>query len=214
MDTTPTNSGMINIQNIAPQPQYQQPMQPPPVQHLFQQQQNTMQQQQTPQNNEQSNAPKLAPPPPPTQATEQKSFLFKETSLDHLHKAGQKTVREIVNRWQEFLQFLRTMQPPNGTTQGMQFANEKKAKMQDHIKGFKILFSYLRAIYNKFNESYQLQGMEYTHIESLIPLKEEWDVKTDTHRTSEGSQAAICEETKELIEVVHCLLFFNFKIKT
>ena len=41
--------------------------------------------------------------------------------------------------------------------------------------------------------------MEYTHIESLIPLKEEWDVRNDIHKSD--LQQSSCEESKELIEV-------------
>ncbi|KAG8037580.1 hypothetical protein G9C98_005790 [Cotesia typhae] len=44
-------------------------------------------------------------------------------------------------------------------------------------------------------------GMEYTHIESLIPLKEEWDMKSDEKKTSEPYRLA-CEERKELIDQV------------
>lgn len=42
--------------------------------------------------------------------------------------------------------------------------------------------------------------MEYTHIESLIPLKEEWDMKSDEKKTSEAYRLA-CEESKEIMEV-------------
>lgn len=64
----------------------------------------------------------------------------------------------------------------------------------------KLLFKRLRIIYEKCNESCQLQGMEYTHIESLIPLKEEWDMKSDEKKSSEAYRLA-CEENKEIMEV-------------
>lgn len=64
----------------------------------------------------------------------------------------------------------------------------------------KLLFKRLRLIYEKCNENCQLQGMEYTHIESLIPLKEEWDMKSDEKKTSEAYRLAY-EESKEITEV-------------
>lgn len=68
-----------------------------------------------------------------------------------------------------------------------------------------ILFKRLRVIYEKCNENSQLQGMEYTHIESLIPIKEEWDMKSDEKKTSEAYRN-ICDEHKEIMEV-HKILF-------
>ena len=79
-------------------------------------------------------------------------------------------------------------------------ANEKKNKVQEQLRTLKLLFRRLRVIYEKCNENCQLQGMEYTHIESLIPLKEEWDMKSDERKTSEAYRLA-CEESKEIMEV-------------
>lgn len=87
-----------------------------------------------------------------------------------------------------------------GMAQGANLANEKKNKVQDQLKTLKLLFRRLRVIYEKCNENCQLQGMEYTHIESLIPLKEEWDMKSDEKKTSEAYRLA-CEESKEIMEV-------------
>lgn len=50
--------------------------------------------------------------------------------------------------------------------------------------------------------------MEYTHIESLIPLKEEWDMKSDEKKTSEAYRLAY-EESKEITEVSK--IFKKFK---
>lgn len=87
-----------------------------------------------------------------------------------------------------------------GMAQGANLANEKKNKVQDQLRTLKLLFRRLRVIYEKCNENCQLQGMEYTHIESLIPLKEEWDMKSDEKKTSEAYRLA-CEESKEIMEV-------------
>lgn len=87
-----------------------------------------------------------------------------------------------------------------GMAQGTNLANEKKNKVQEQLRTLKLLFRRLRVIYEKCNENCQLQGMEYTHIESLIPLKEEWDMKSDEKKTSEAYRLA-CEESKEIMEV-------------
>jgi len=57
-------------------------------------------------------------------------------------------------------------QPPNGTAQGANSSNEKKAKVYEQLKTLRILFKRLRLIYEKCNEN--CQGMEYTHIEVLL----------------------------------------------
>ena len=75
-------------------------------------------------------------------------------------------------------------------------------KFQESLKTIGLLFKRLRTIYEKCNENCQLQGMEYTHIESLIPIKEEWDSKSEEKKTSEAYRLA-CEEYKEAQEVYH-----------
>lgn len=87
-----------------------------------------------------------------------------------------------------------------GTAQGATMANEKKNKVYESLKMIKMMYKRLRLIYEKCNENCQLQGMEYTHIESLIPLKEEWDMKSDEKKTSESYRLA-CEEHKDIMEV-------------
>lgn len=57
-------------------------------------------------------------------------------------------------------------QPPNGTAQGANSSNEKKAKVYEQLKTLRILFKRLRLIYEKCNEN--CQGMEYTHIEVFV----------------------------------------------
>lgn len=74
-------------------------------------------------------------------------------------------------------------------------------KVQEQLRTIRVLFKRLRLIYEKCNENCQLQGMEYTHIESLIPFKDEPDPKSDEKKTSEAYRS-ICEENKEIMEQV------------
>ncbi|KAJ8926817.1 hypothetical protein NQ314_020665 [Rhamnusium bicolor] len=114
---------------------------------------------------------------------------------------GQETVQDIVSRTQEVFQTLKSIQPPNGTPQSLNASNEKKAKVQELLRTIRVLFKRLRLIYEKCNENCQIQGMEYTHIESLIPFKDEIDPKHDEKKNSEAYRLA-CEESKEVMEQV------------
>lgn len=104
-----------------------------------------------------------------------------------------------------------------GTQQGTSIANEKKLKIADQLRMLEFLFRRLRIVYEKCNENCQLQGLEYTHIESLIPIKDEWDAKSDEKKTSE-SYRLMCEESKEIMEVrwfkpkFHIFFFFIKKL--
>jgi len=142
-------------------------------------------------------APAVAPTPP-AQPHAQQSKEFNTASLCRI---GQETVQDIVSRTQEVFQTLKAIQPPNGTPQGSGTSNEKKAKVQELLRTIRVLFKRLRLIYEKCNENCQLQGMEYTHIESLIPFKDEIDPKHDEKKNSEAYRLA-CEESKEVMEQV------------
>lgn len=48
-------------------------------------------------------------------------------------------------------------------------------------------------------------------LQSLIPLKEEWDMKSDEKKTSE-SYRLVCEENKEVMEVSGFILCFLYEI--
>jgi len=137
-------------------------------------------------------------PTPPAQPHAQQSKEFNTASLCRI---GQETVQDIVSRTQEVFQTLKAIQPPNGTPQGGGTSNEKKAKVQELLRTIRVLFKRLRLIYEKCNENCQLQGMEYTHIESLIPFKDEIDPKHDEKKNSEAYRLA-CEESKEVMEQV------------
>ncbi|XP_032662691.1 mediator of RNA polymerase II transcription subunit 30-like isoform X2 [Odontomachus brunneus] len=177
----------------------QQQLQQIQQQQLLQQQQQAAMVQQNSQASNQATTPQT--PVPPTQPPPQQPQQTKEFNTVSLCRFGQETVQEIVSRTLELFQTLKVVQPPNGTTQGTNIANEKKTKIYDQLRMLKMLFKRLRLIYEKCNENCQLQGMEYTHIESLIPLKEEWDMKSDEKKTSEAYRL-ICEESKEITEQV------------
>ncbi|XP_043496347.1 mediator of RNA polymerase II transcription subunit 30-like isoform X2 [Polistes fuscatus] len=199
--------GMPNAQQVLAQQQQQQQsvtmqqqMQQIQQQQLqLQQQQQAVLVQQTTQTNNQATTPQtpVAPTQPPPQQQQNKDF-----NTASLCRFGQETVQDIVSRTLDVFQTLKVLQPPNGTPQGASVANDKKTKVQEQLRMLKLLFKRLRLIYEKCNENCQLQGMEYTHIESLIPLKEEWDMKSEEKKTSEAYRLAY-EESKEITEMNH-----------
>ncbi|XP_055689616.1 mediator of RNA polymerase II transcription subunit 30 [Lutzomyia longipalpis] len=111
-----------------------------------------------------------------------------------LCKFGQETVQDIVSRFQEVFQALRGSIPPNGTTAG---STEKK--VQEQFRTIRLLFKRVRILYDKCNDSCQ-QGMEYTHVESLIPLKDEPDHKPQVAQSEEYQKAL--QDNRELLETV------------
>lgn len=199
--------GMPNSQQVLAQQQQQQQsiVMQQQMQQMQQQQLQLQQQQQAAmvQQNNQANNQATTPqtPVPPAQPPPPQQQQNKEFNTASLCRFGQETVQEIVSRTLELFQTLKVLQPPNGTAQGANMANEKKTKVYEQLKMIKMMFKRLRLIYEKCNENCQLQGMEYTHIESLIPLKEEWDMKSDEKKSSEAYRLA-CEESKEVMEQV------------
>lgn len=122
----------------------------------------------------------------------------KEFNLLTLCRIGQETVQDIVTRFSEVFGILRVITPPNGANQGLLTSNDKKAKVQEQFRTIRLLFKRLRLLYDKCNDNCQ-QGMEYTHVESLIPLKGEQERAEPVH-TEEYKKAM--QENRELIETV------------
>ncbi|KAJ8923800.1 hypothetical protein NQ315_010382 [Exocentrus adspersus] len=187
---SPMNNSMNGAQMAPHQVAAQMPMQQRPMEFTPALTHHEMPQQ----------TPGVAPTPPsvPVQQQQQPSKEFNTASLCRL---GQETVQDIVSRTQEVFQTLKSIQPPNGIPQSLNASNEKKAKVQELLRTIRVLFKRLRLIYEKCNENCQIQGMEYTHIESLIPFKDELDPKHDEKKNSEAYRLA-CEESKEVMEQV------------
>ncbi|CAK1544509.1 unnamed protein product [Leptosia nina] len=135
------------------------------------------------------------PPSAPNHPPQTKDF-----NTASLCKFGQETVQDIVSRTQEVFQTLKAIQPPNGTQHGENASNDKKTKMQEQLRTIRLLFKRLRLIYEKCNET--CQGMEYTHMESLIPIKDEADNKALEERRNTEAYRTALDEHRELTEQV------------
>ncbi|XP_053675814.1 mediator of RNA polymerase II transcription subunit 30 [Anopheles nili] len=148
-------------------------------------------------NNPQSQS-QAVPPNQPGGVTAVQQQQKAEFNLLSLCRIGQETVQDIVSRFQEVFGILRSIQPPNGTNQGQLSSNDKKAKVQEQFRTIRLLFKRLRLLYDKCNDNCQ-QGMEYTHVESLIPLKGEIE-RTEPVHTEEYKKAL--QENRELVAMV------------
>lgn len=128
--------------------------------------------------------PPVGPTPP---AAPQKEF-----NIVSLCRFGQETVQDIVSRFQEVFQALRQIQLPNGIN-----STSTEKKVQEHFRTIRLLFKRVRILYDKCNDSCQ-QGMEYTHVESLIPLKDDPDHKPEPIPSEDYKKAL--QENRELTE--------------
>ncbi|XP_044579298.1 mediator of RNA polymerase II transcription subunit 30-like isoform X2 [Cotesia glomerata] len=225
----PQQRGLINPQqfgagmggNVGPNPMAQQVMtqerqqlaqqtlMQQQLQQMQQQKRQLQQQQQTAlisQNNQavnqvqtpQPSAPPMQPQVPQQQQPQQQPRQ-QEFSPVAICKKGQETVQKITLAVQELYQMLKNIQPPTGPHQGYATSVETKKSVMIALNNICTLCTHLRRIYNLCNENSHLQGMEYTHIESLIPFKGEWDMKSDEKKNSEVYRQ-VCEERNQLIE--------------
>lgn len=139
--------------------------------------------------NQNQQAPVAAPPPQPTPQ--------RDLHLLTLCRIGQETVQDIVTRLQEVFSLLKLVQPPNGTTQGLASSLDKKTKIQEQFRTIRLLFKRLRLLYEKCNDT---GGIEYPHIMSFVPLKDEADARPEPQLTEDYKQTL--QENKELTELM------------
>lgn len=123
----------------------------------------------------------------------------KEVNTASLCRLGQETVQDIVNKTTDLFQLLKQVQLPTGSQQSISLQKDKKEKIQENLKNITLLFRRLRLIYDKCNEN--CAGMEYTHIESLIPLKDEVDSRPEERKHTEVMKY-VSEEHREIAELV------------
>jgi len=135
---------------------------------------------------------------PQTQPQANQQQQQKEFNIVSLCRFGQETVQDISSRFQEVFAALKSVQPPN-INNPLQSSTEKKVTEQ--FRTIRLLFKRLRLLFDKCNDSCQQDlGMEYTHIESLIPLKDEPDHKLDPAPSEEYKKHL--QENRELTEAV------------
>ncbi|CAD7092622.1 unnamed protein product [Hermetia illucens] len=163
-------------------------------QHQIQQQQPqlTLQTPSTPSTGASMGVPATMQPTPQQQGM--LSSGQKEINPINLTRLGQETVQDITMRFQEIFSALKTIQPTSGNRE-----NSTEKKVQEYFRTIRLLFKRIRIIYEKSNDGCS-QGMEFTHVESLIPYKDEPDHRTDTSQCEEYKKAL--QENRELIETV------------
>lgn len=144
----------------------------------------------------QQNVPSQIGGPSPQQQQQPQPNQQKEFNIVSLCRIGQETVQDIATRFQDVFKTFRSLQLPNGMNNNNSTAEKK---VQEHFRTIRLLFRRLRILYEKCNDYGQL-GMEYTHVESLIPLKDDPDHKSEPAPSEEYKKVLL--ENKELIETV------------
>lgn len=132
-------------------------------------------------------APAAAPTNPQTQQLAQSPF-----NSVTLCKFAQETVHEIICRFNEIFQSLRMSTPPNGTTQGTM-----EKKVQEQLRTIRLLFKRTRLLYDRALDG-GLTSIEYTQVESLIPLKDELDNRPEPPHGEDYKK--MVQENRELLD--------------
>lgn len=136
-------------------------------------------------------------------AAQNATNIQKEFNILSLCRIGQETVQDIVSRFQEVFGILKNIQPPNGTTQMANNSAEKRAKCQEQFRTIRLLFKRLRLLYDKCNDTLHgvKMGVEFTPIESLIPLVDDEQQDFNSLQSNEEYKKAVMEN-RELSEIV------------
>ncbi|GAB6032195.1 Mediator of RNA polymerase II transcription subunit 30, variant 2 [Chamberlinius hualienensis] len=140
-----------------------------------------------------------APSQPSQQQQPQPAQAQKELNTASLCRLGQDAVQDIIAKTTDLFQQLKSLHLPTNSPQTVTMQREKKEKIQDFLQSISMLFKRLRLIYDKCNEN--CAGMEYTHIESLIPIKDEVDARPEERKLTEMMKY-VSEEHREIAEQV------------
>merc|ERR1719219_845066 len=117
---------------------------------------------------------------PATPNTPQQPPQQKEINTAMVCRIGQETVQEIISRTHEVFSYLRVLQPPYGSQAADKNYYEKQQRLQEVLGGISTHFKRLRVCWEKANE--HTAGMEYTHLESLIPLKDDQTMRNEIEK--------------------------------
>jgi len=121
-----------------------------------------------------------------------------DLNLSTYCRIGQEAVQEIVARTQEVFSYMKSLQPPVGSALQDQAIIDKQNRLQDVLRGITVLFKRLYVCWNKAQE--HAGAMEYTSIESLIPLKGDRDVKLELEKKRGETYRQALEEHTELTQ--------------
>merc|ERR1711976_356635 len=141
------------------------------------------------QQQQQQPATPSTPQPPPQQ---------KEINTAMVCRIGQETVQEIISRTHEVFSYLRVLQPPYGSQAADKNFYEKQQRLQEVLGGISTHFKRLRVCWEKANE--HTAGMEYTQLESLIPLKDDQTMRNEIEKKRGESYKMALDEHNELIQ--------------
>jgi len=136
-------------------------------------------------------------------------------NLSVVCRIGQETVQEIQWRTQEIFSYLKGLQVPVGSHDKDRQNFDKKHRLQEVLNGITVLFKRLNYCYTKVQEhTGDVDGdagaMDYTNIESLIPLKGREDLRLELEKKRGDVYRKDLEEHAEL---TNQLMAKNRKLK-
>ena len=152
----------------------------------------------TPSGNSQDGQQTPQAPQPQTPQTPQQPQPPKEINTVMVCKIGLETVQEIVSRTHEIFNYLKAIQPPFGSQNADKMYLEKQHRLNDVLVGITQHFKRLRVCWDKANE--HTAGMEYTQLESLIPFKDDREVRNEIEKKKGEPYKAALEEHNELTQ--------------
>ncbi|XP_013405819.1 mediator of RNA polymerase II transcription subunit 30 [Lingula anatina] len=124
----------------------------------------------------------------------------KDVNTASLCKTGQETVQEIVQKTLEIFQVLHQLKLPNNTAgNSVQMYQDKKAKLEDHMKAIQVSFKKLRLMYNKVQEI--CQHFDTKQTECLIPYINGPEVDDGGAHATEAVRYS-SEEHREIAEQI------------
>jgi len=136
-------------------------------------------------------------------------------NLSVVCRIGTETVQEIQWRTQEIFSYLKGLQMPVGAVDKDRQNFEKRQRLQEVLNGITFLFKRLNYCYTKVQEhTSDVDGdagaMDYTNIESLIPLKGREDLRLELEK-KRGD--AYRKEVEEHADLTNQLIEKNRKLK-
>lgn len=136
-------------------------------------------------------------------------------NLSVVCRIGTETVQGIQWRTQEIFSYLKGLQMPVGAADKDRQNFEKRQRLQEVLNGITFLFKRLNCCYTKVQEhTSDVDGdagaMDYTNIESLIPLKGRDDLRLELEK-KRGD--AYSKELVEHTDLTNQLIEKNRKLK-
>lgn len=128
--------------------------------------------------------------------------LPKEVNSVSLCRLGQEIVHDTVQRAADIFSVLKTISLPNGMSYSVQQHQEKKNKLDDHMRMLNLSFRKLRIISEKVKESTNPKEAMLSQ-ENVIPLNgKDYDIEALRDGEKNNLYQIVCEEHRDIVEKI------------